>query len=59
MTDSKYFTTTRKGEIFELRSELNSGTYLLLFKKTKRTNPGESAYYLFYLVVCFLEIDID
>lgn len=24
MTDSKYFTTTKKGEIFELRSELNS-----------------------------------
>ena len=24
MTDSKYFTTTNKGEIFELKSELNS-----------------------------------
>lgn len=24
MTDSKYFTTTKKGEIFELKSELNS-----------------------------------
>lgn len=24
MTDSKYFTTTKKGEIFELRSELNN-----------------------------------
>lgn len=23
MTDSKYFTTTKKGEIFELKSELN------------------------------------
>ena len=24
MTDAKYFTTTKKGEIFELKSELNS-----------------------------------
>ena len=24
MTDSKYFTTTKKGEIFELRADLNS-----------------------------------
>lgn len=24
MTDSKYFTTTKKGEIFELKNELNS-----------------------------------
>ena len=24
MSDSKYFTTTKKGEIFELKSELNS-----------------------------------
>ena len=24
MTDSKYFTTTKKGEIYELKSELNS-----------------------------------
>ena len=24
MTDSKYFTTTKKGELFELKSELNS-----------------------------------
>jgi hypothetical protein len=24
MTDSKYFTTTKKGEIFELKSELGS-----------------------------------
>lgn len=24
MTDSKYFTTTKKGEIFELKSELNN-----------------------------------
>lgn len=24
MTDSKYFTTTKKGEIFELKAELNS-----------------------------------
>ena len=24
MSDSKYFSTTKKGEIFELKSELNS-----------------------------------
>lgn len=24
MTDAKYFTTTKKGEIFELKSELNN-----------------------------------
>lgn len=24
MTDSKYFSTTKKGEIFELKSELNN-----------------------------------
>ena len=24
MTDAKYFTTTKKGEIFELKNELNS-----------------------------------
>ena len=24
MTDSKYFTTTKKGEIFELKAELNN-----------------------------------
>ncbi|CAF1541067.1 unnamed protein product, partial [Adineta steineri] len=24
MTDSKYFSTTRKGEIYELKAELNS-----------------------------------
>ena len=24
MTDARYFTTTKKGEIFELKSELNS-----------------------------------
>jgi len=34
MTDSKYFTTTKKGEIFELKSELNSD------KKDKRGRPS-------------------
>ena len=31
MSDSKYFTTTKKGEIFELKSELNSDKKVMCF----------------------------
>ena len=47
MTDSKYFTTTKKGEIFELKSELNSD------KKEKKREAVKkvSAKLNFYLYV--------
>jgi len=38
MTDSKYFTTTKKGEIFELKSELNSD------KKEKKREAVKKVY---------------
>lgn len=37
MTDSKYFTTTKKGEIFELKSELNND------KKGKEERSSEES----------------
>lgn len=40
MTDSKYFTTTKKGEIFELKSELNSD------KKEKKKEAVKKVSYL-------------
>jgi AP-1 complex subunit beta-1 len=48
MTDSKYFTTTKKGEIFELKSELNND------KKEKKREAVKKAsifmkYDCFYL----------
>lgn len=38
MTDSKYFTTTKKGEIFELKSELNHD------KKEKKKEAVKKVY---------------
>lgn len=40
MTDSKYFTTTKKGEIFELKSELNND------KKEKKKEAVKKVYFL-------------
>jgi hypothetical protein len=49
MTDSKYFTTTKKGEIFELKSELNNE------KKEKKKEAVKKVikiyYYIFLLAV--------
>jgi hypothetical protein len=39
MTDSKYFTTTKKGEIFELKSELNND------KKEKKKEAVKKVYF--------------
>jgi AP-1 complex subunit beta-1 len=41
MTDSKYFTTTKKGEIFELKSELNND------KKEKKREAVKKASIVF------------
>lgn len=41
MTDSKYFTTTKKGEIFELKSELNND------KKEKKREAVKKVILLF------------
>lgn len=43
MTDSKYFTTTKKGEIFELKSELNSD------KKEKKKEAVKKVSWLLYV----------
>lgn len=40
MTDSKYFTTTKKGEIFELKSELNND------KKEKKKEAVKKVWWL-------------
>lgn len=45
MTDSKYFTTTKKGEIFELKSELNSD------KKEKKKEAVKKVKNLFCLFI--------
>ena len=45
MTDSKYFTTTKKGEIFELKGELNSD------KKEKKREAVKK--------VCFISFCCD
>lgn len=44
MTDSKYFTTTKKGEIFELKSELNSD------KKEKKKEAVKKVSYPHHLL---------
>lgn len=43
MTDSKYFSTTKKGEIFELKSELNNDKK----EKKKEAVKKASAFYRF------------
>lgn len=45
MTDSKYFTTTKKGEIFELKSELNSE------KKEKKREAVKKVCFYFILKI--------
>ena len=42
MTDSKYFTTTKKGEIFELKSELNSDKKEKKREAVKKVTKGEN-----------------
>ena len=39
MSDSKYFTTTKKGEIFELKSELNSDKKEKKREAVKKVSP--------------------
>lgn len=39
MTDSKYFTTTKKGEIFELKSELNNDKKEKKKEAVKKVGP--------------------
>ena len=46
MTDSKYFTTTKKGEIFELKSELNSD---------KKEKKREAVKKVTFFVIIFIE----
>jgi len=46
MTDSKYFTTTKKGEIFELKSELNSDKKEKKREAVKKVKPTN--------IVCFI-----
>lgn len=41
MTDSKYFTTTKKGEIFELKSELNNDKKEKKKEAVKKVIDGE------------------
>ena len=47
MTDSKYFTTTKKGEIFELKSELNND---------KKEKKKEAVKKVCYALLQFLQI---
>lgn len=52
MTDSKYFTTTKKGEIFELKSELNSEKKEKkreAVKKVRLSLPSN----LMFILVCY------
>lgn len=58
MTDSKYFTTTKKGEIFELKSELNNDKKekkkeavkkVILVTKLTRLNASSYKHFLYSL----------
>lgn len=44
MSDSKYFTTTKKGEIFELKSELNNDKKEKKKEAVKKVNVIELQY---------------
>lgn len=44
MTDSKYFTTTKKGEIFELKSELNNDKKEKKKEAVKKVNTSDAIY---------------
>lgn len=50
MTDSKYFTTTKKGEIFELKSELNND------KKEKKKEAVKKVVVLIYKIDFFGDV---
>jgi ACT domain-containing protein len=47
MTDSKYFTTTKKGEIFELKSELNNDKKEKKREAVKKVSISDITVYLF------------
>jgi ACT domain-containing protein len=47
MTDSKYFTTTKKGEIFELKSELNNDKKEKKREAVKKASISDITVYLF------------
>lgn len=49
MTDSKYFTTTKKGEIFELKSELNSDKKEKKREAVKKVNVNYHYTYIIFL----------
>ena len=50
MTDSKYFTTTKKGEVFELRADLSSDR-----KDKKKDAVKKVSLTFFYLSWNFME----
>lgn len=50
MTDSKYFTTTKKGEIFELKSELNND------KKEKKKEAVKKVCNLKFFILNYIVI---
>lgn len=56
MTDSKYFTTTKKGEIFELKSELNSDKKEKKREAVKKVTKTLKYYYWDYY---FFIISLD
>lgn len=53
MTDSKYFTTTKKGEIFELKSELNND------KKEKKKEAVKKVCNLKFFILNYIVIQHD
>jgi len=57
MTDSKYFTTTKKGEIFELKSELNNDKKEKKREAVKKVSvliKYDACRQLFSLIYCLL-----
>lgn len=54
MTDSKYFTTTKKGEIFELKSELNNDKKEKKKEAVKKVATDE--YVLFVVNSCVVRL---
>lgn len=47
MTDAKYFTTTKKGEIFELKSELNSDRKEKKREAVKKVSQAQIFFFCF------------
>ena len=62
MSDSKYFTTTKKGEIFELKSELNSDKKEKKREAVKKVNSTLQARYIlcksYILILLFFIRDV-